>query len=78
MRLRTRGLCEDPSALATAASLLCWLIRWSRLPAAPLVKVGVAQNHGREEISLRLLCCFSSQANHGREEQKNDVIDIKK
>lgn len=67
VRLRTRELCEDPRALATAASLLCWLMRCSKLPAAPLAEVGVVLNHGREEISCRLLCCFSSQANCGRE-----------
>lgn len=51
VRLRTRELCEDPRALATAASLLCWLMRCSKLPAAPLDEVGVVLNHGREEIS---------------------------
>lgn len=62
VRLRIRGLCEEPRALATAASFPCRLSLWSRLPAAPPAGDEVKLNQEREAISFRLLCCLSSYA----------------
>lgn len=62
VRLRIRGLCGQPRLLATAASFPCKLSLWSSLPAGLPGVAEVLLNHGREETSLRLLCCLSLNA----------------
>jgi len=61
-RLRIKELCEEPRALASAASFPCSPSLWSRLPAAPPAGDEVELNQEREAISFRLLCCLSSYA----------------
>lgn len=74
VRLRIKGLCEEPRALATAISFPWSPSLWSRLPAAPPGGVDAELNHEREAISFLLLCCLSSYANWKRGENDAEIV----